>query len=678
LPAASRGSTALPATAQPAPATASSSVITVAKRYTLGVAADSGSKGGLRSVVPISSPGPIAAPDPIPRKPGWKLTSAIALIVMAVTGSVVSLTNESSYLARTQLGTLLRRAIIGRHAAPQLALSQRRLTANPNDAPLGGGIISPDGKYLAYSDPTGLYLRQVDGGETLAVPLPKGFVAVPESWFPDSVHLAVRQLDASDKKPPSLWQISVMGGTPRILAEEGFGAMVSPDGSKISFLASQAGHIGVWLIDPDTNTRREIIDGGGDLLTPTAWAPDGKRFAFVRVSEHSGRQIQVFDLANGRSETVLSDAALGGQLVWVTATRLVYSLTEPAPNQDDFNLWRLSLDSSTGQASGAPTRLTSDRGCTVNISATSDGRRMALLRRASQADVYLTDVEEQGKRLSKPRRFTLDDRQDFPFAWTADSTTVLFLSDRDGLLHIYKQRIDQTQPELLVGGKESMWVPGLTPDGLSVLYLVNPKQGDQPVNSRIMRVHLTGGLSQSVLEAPDIHSHRCARLPSTVCVFSQIDAGQQRFFTFDPESGSRMELADAKMKMDDGPGHNWDLSPDGKYLVMLKWIGPSKEFGLRIFDLATGGERSIPAKGPTEGVGTNWAADSKSVWIGGFIRNGPWGYSGVSNVDLNGRVRTLLEEPNLSIWAAIPSPDGRHLALVGHTEDSNAWLLENF
>jgi hypothetical protein len=132
------------------------------------------------------------------------------------------------------------------------------------------------------------------------------------------------------------------------------------------------------------------------------------------------------------------------------------------------------------------------------------------------------------------------------------------------------------------------------------------------------------------------------------------------------------------MKMSDGPGPNWDLSPDGKYLVMLKWIGPSKEFGLRIFDLGTGGERFIPAKGPTEGVGTNWAADGKSVWIGGFKRNGPWGYSGLLNVDLNGRVRTLLEEPTLAIWAAIASPDGRRLALVGHTEDSNVWLLENF
>jgi hypothetical protein len=28
--------------------------------------------------------------------------------------------------------------------------------------------------------------------------------------------------------------------------------------------------------------------------------------------------------------------------------------------------------------------------------------------------------------------------------------------------------------------------------------------------------------------------------------------------------------------------------------------------------------------------------------------------------------------------AGIPSPDGRHLAILGHTINSNIWMLENF
>jgi hypothetical protein len=46
--------------------------------------------------------------------------------------------------------------------------------------------ISPDGKYIAYNDQTGLYLRSVVSGETHAVSLPAGFSNALKGleWFP--------------------------------------------------------------------------------------------------------------------------------------------------------------------------------------------------------------------------------------------------------------------------------------------------------------------------------------------------------------------------------------------------------------------------------------------------------------------------------------------------------------
>jgi DNA-binding winged helix-turn-helix (wHTH) protein/Tol biopolymer transport system component len=639
---------------------------------------DAGSRHGLHSVVAIGPPRPV--PHPIALTHKWKLTSAIAVAIMVITALIVSATNETSYLSSTRWGASLRQAVVSSHAGPQLAMRQRRLTANPNDAPVTGAVISPDGKYLAYSDPTGLYLRQVDEGETFAVPLPKGFVALPESWFPDSIHLAVRRQDFSKTKLPSLWKISVMGGVPQKLADEGAHARVSPDGSRIAFLTRQEGHDAVWVIDAATNTTTTAVDGGEDHLGPVAWAPDGKRFVYVRFRKHVPVRIEMCDPASGNAEIILSNPLLGGALAWVTPTRLIYSLRErqTTHDDDDFNLWALPIDYHTGHATGSPSRMTQDHGSTVGLSATSDGKRIVLLRRTSQADVYLSDIEVPGKQVTKPRRFTLDERQDFPFGWTPDSKAVFFLSDREGPLHIFKQGIDQTQPELLVGGNERMWVPRLTPNNDSVLYLVNSMPNENSDQSRIMRVPLTGGLSTLVLRAPHIYNHQCAKLPSTLCIYSQIEPGLQRFFTYDPEAGSGTEIAAATMNLQDAPGYNWSLSSDGKYLASAAWTGQNKQFALRIVDLATGTAKIIPVAGPSGEVGTDWAADNKSVWLGGYLRRGPWGYTGVLNVGLNGTVTPVLDEPNLSIWAAIPSPDGRHLALVGHTEDSNAWLLENF
>jgi DNA-binding winged helix-turn-helix (wHTH) protein len=166
------------------------------------------SKHALHSVVPIAPPGPMPVLQPISPKSRWKLMSAIVLFAVAVTSTAVFLANQTRYMSRTRLEGFLRRVVVGRHPGPLLAVSQRRLTANPDDAPLTAGVISPDGKYLAYSDSTGLYARQVEGGETHSIPLPKGFDALPESWFPDSVHLVVTQLLTQMGIPPEKFSMA--------------------------------------------------------------------------------------------------------------------------------------------------------------------------------------------------------------------------------------------------------------------------------------------------------------------------------------------------------------------------------------------------------------------------------------------------------------------------------------
>jgi hypothetical protein len=41
-----------------------------------------------------------------------------------------------------------------------------QLTANPPDVPVTSAQISPDGRYLAYADPSGIQVRSIDSGET--------------------------------------------------------------------------------------------------------------------------------------------------------------------------------------------------------------------------------------------------------------------------------------------------------------------------------------------------------------------------------------------------------------------------------------------------------------------------------------------------------------------------------
>jgi Tol biopolymer transport system component/DNA-binding winged helix-turn-helix (wHTH) protein len=615
----------------------------------------------------------------VPRKSRWKLKAALVMSGIAVTASLVALLIRSDDQHQTRLAGLLLRVGIGRQVKASLAMNRRRLTANPGDTPLTSSAISPDGKYLAYTDSTGFYLRLVDSGETHRVPLPEGFNPAVESWFPDSVHLVVSWIKDPETPPPSLWVISIMGGTPRKLADEGSYARVSPDATQIAFEKGPWDDEEIWVVDANGNGIRKIVDGGSDIFGTVAWARDGNRIAYVRFStENAVGKIEMYDLKSGRSESILSAPGLGREIVWTPTGRLIYSLHEDQPNQSDANLWWLQVDTRTGRPSTPPARITNDREDIQSISVSSDGKRIATLRASAQADVYLTDVEAQGRKLSPPRRFTLDERQDFPASWTPDSKAVLVVSDRDGPSHIFKQSIDQTQPELLVGGKQDVWLPHATPDGSGILYLASPAVVGPSDKVLIMRTSLSGGPSQLVLEKPGIQSYQCARLPSTVCVYGQIDSEFYRFFTFDPLNGKDTELSAARLKKEVGI-NSWNLSPDGKYLVTRRSQNPYDKSELRVLSLSDNKERYLPVTGVKLVMGTDWAADSRSIWVGGYMGRGSWGTrSGIINMDLNGQVRKLIEGYSPVILGGTPSPDGRHLALGANTSSSNVWLLENF
>jgi len=68
---------------------------------------------------------------------------------------------------------LWRRSMSG----PSLAhpMVQRAVTVNPPENPVYAAAISPDSKYLAYADLTGVWLRQLETGETHSLPLPENF-----------------------------------------------------------------------------------------------------------------------------------------------------------------------------------------------------------------------------------------------------------------------------------------------------------------------------------------------------------------------------------------------------------------------------------------------------------------------------------------------------------------------
>jgi Tol biopolymer transport system component/DNA-binding winged helix-turn-helix (wHTH) protein len=563
----------------------------------------------------------------------------------------------------------------GHRSAASIRFTERRLTGNPENDPVLSAAISPDGKYLAFADQAGLFLRVVGTGETHPVALSDSLKPSYVSWFPDGSHVLVtRTLSPSEKS--SLWNASVFGGSPLKLAD-GDRGVVSPDGSKIVFLRGEYGREEIWQMQSDGQEARKVLGEAGDNFESVVWSPDNRHIAFVRTVyihgwEEPEASVGICDPVTGKTNYILSSSRLHGSLVWALDGRLIYSLGEPAPNQNDSNLWAIKVNASGDQTWGPPERLTNGPDAKISASISVDGRQLLFLRKAGAPEVYVAEINADGS-LGTPRRLSQDERRNLPYAWTPDGKSVIFTSDRDGAFHIFKQSVDQPAPDLILAGSKNVQVPRLNPDGSEILYLLNPSPSDADRRTPLMRVPLSGGTPQLVLSELGISNIQCARAPSTVCIFSKFSANGLVFVTFDPVSGKENEIT--RIEDSEWYLHNWTLSPDGSTLALSKKHRTQEQAVIRLLPVAGGTERTISFQ-PWSGVAyIDWAADGRSLWVRAFS---PAGTQTLLNVDLHGKVKPVLQESERELGWAIPSPDGRHLAIWTASGSSNAWLLENF
>jgi DNA-binding winged helix-turn-helix (wHTH) protein/Tol biopolymer transport system component len=630
---------------------------------------------GYRFVAPVNGAQAAVAVQPIPLPPQppvqgrrlWILgTTLLILLIGAVAG-----------------------AILANWPHQALQIQQRRLTANPEDHPVLGAAISPDGKYLAFSDNTGFYLRETESGAVHPLWLPKGFNPEPTAWYPDGIRLLVTLVEAPTA-PQSLWQISIVGGSPRKLVDDGRQASVSRDGSLIAFIRGPKLDEELWVMQADGERPRRLLGGQRSMFGAPAWSPDGQRIAFTNGDYEPAEfelttNIAIFTVGDGHRETILPSSSrhalmhtetdsghLGPGLVWTQDNQLIYSVSEPRPNQQDSNLWSVPLDS-RGHIAGTPVRLTATPDDVAAISATADDKRIAYMKFSQNPDVYVTELNADGTRLGPQQRLTLDERRDYPFGWTADSKTVLFASDRDGLFHVFKQRIDQSIPELLVGGNDAAMGPRLAPDNSTVLYVIWPKLGELTLESRLMAVPLSGGPPRQVLLRSGMGNMQCARLPSTLCIYDTRSATEMSFFRFDPVTGKSEELPQLKIEDEPAYAYNWSLSPDGKMLATAKREGVQKDPSITFFSLEDGSKHTITAQAWAGISAIDFAPDGRSLWAPAYTNTGKWA---LLNIDLQGHTRSVLEDTDMMIGWAIPAPDGKHLALWKARGTSNVWMLE--
>lgn len=571
-----------------------------------------------------------------------------------------------------------------RQPGPKPEMRLRQLTTNSSENPVGTGALSPDGKYLAYTDLTGIHIKLIETGETQVTPQLENFEGGSRvkwgiaCWFPDSTRF-LANLNLPGGQLPSIWTVSVMGGIPRKLRDEAEAWAISRDGSLIAFARnySRLGPREIWLMGPNGEQERKLLDTDENRSIGGAqFSPDGQRLVYFKSPD----AIQTRDLkGDGPPTTLVSSRRLANhswfldrRLVYalVLDTRLIYALAEEE-NGDTCNYWEMPIDPSTGKPTDNPRRLTNWAGFCLGVgSVTADGKRLAFLESTHKSSVYVASLQGTGMRIASPSLLTLSEGENMPMDWTADSKAVIFTSNRNGRWGIFRQSLGSDTAESIVSGPEDADIPRVSPDGAWVLYMTAPKDAAPPTSVALMRVAMTGGPSHLVLVARLYNSHRCAKSPATLCVFCEQtqDRKQLIFTALDPLKGRGRELA--RFDADPTADYDWSLSPDASLIDIRKNLEP------RLDMLSLSGKRrpELTVKGWSTLINLDWAADGKGLFTSGPTQRG----SILLYVDLKGNAHPLWEQKGSFATWAIASPDGRHLALSGWTTNANIWMMENF
>ncbi len=564
---------------------------------------------------------------------------------------------------------------------------QRQLTVNSNENPVTGGAISPDGKYLVYTDFNGFHLKPLEGGDVIRLPDPDVYKQnQPKweigNWLPDSAHFfAIAELPQKDSE---LWLISSKGEAPRKLADAASPWGVSPDGSSVALTKNNDHEI--WALESNGGKQTLLLNGGQDSrFRAMSWSPDGRRMVYLRNATVAGRNesfIEVLDrntgarreLASGPAIRTVSDLEEGFQeLIWLSAERVVFVGGVEDIHGVSCNFWELLLDPKTGELVSGPEQVTNWAGfCATTLSKTADSKNLAFVRSSDLISVFVADVDLAKKEMGSPHRLTLTEDLSSVLGWSSDGRALYIRSNREGKWGVFKQNIDSSNAEAVVTQEQGMTNVRLTPDKHWILYQRHDP-ADPPAVSRLMRVAITGGSEQEVLRGRNFEVD-CGIPPRGLCVIAETpDNGQLIFSRLDPYQNKENQGKGPELGRVQRPHADelmWALSPDGMEVALAQ--GYANEFEVLSFRDRQLRRTQILSDAHLRDM--TWSPSADGLYVSSAVRQG----AQLLFVDRTGKSRKMWELDGSNTYLrAMASPDGKKIAIDGSGKSSNLWVLQD-
>jgi eukaryotic-like serine/threonine-protein kinase len=525
-------------------------------------------------------------------------------------------------------------------------------------------VISPDGKYLAYMQGKGVWIRQIATSSKVQIVHadmgPQGGL----SFSQDSnfVYFVA--------KPPGsakdgLFQVPVLGGASRRVVEDvDSAATFSPDGRRLAFLREY----------PEQKADALIIanaDGTGEqrLLAPKApesfksdpaWSPDGKVIAIGMGVEGGEGKPPQFELVavqveGGAVKRILSSALVIAGAAWLPdGSGLVLQAND---RPDRGQIWQASYPD------GELRRITNDANNYSGVSVTADSSAIVTAAWGGLWRVWVAPrgEEKKARQLDPGTGSEMDGM--WGVSWTPDDK-IAYASETNKHFSPWLMDADGRNPRQLTPRAMFLGMsvcPG-HPDS-SVLFAAPVPDSERLYPGGISRVDLGGGAAKRLTNGGENYP-ACSPDGKWFIAFS----GGGALWKFSSD-GNKLSLLAAK-----SPARA-AISPDGKWIAYVFKENPVYKIAI----IPSDGGQPVKVFGPPPG------------YLASVVRWGPNAhtltYAATSKDDVTnlwtqplsgGPPKQITSFGTESIADFAWSPDGKYLAIARGHWASDAVMISNF
>lgn len=478
--------------------------------------------------------------------------------------------------------------------------------------------ISQDGKYVVYVENDAgrqsIWVKQVASGSNVRIVEPADVVYQGLAFTTDSNYVYYNVWDK--QHVGAIFRIPVLGGVSTKVANDVMPSIaVSPDSSEIVFVRSISNTGETRLIAAKADGSGERVITKRDVQKPgwfggPAWSPDGKRIAFAAGG--TGVEGETFSQivevpASGGEERMISDKrfiGIGG-IVWTDDGKDLI-ITASEQSQTPFQLWRLII--STGETK----RISNDVNGYNGISITGDGKNLITTQGDIQSNIF---VGTEGQ-TAEWKKVTSGRYEGLHVAWVPDGR-VVYVSQESGNNDIWIMNADGSGRKRLTTDPNVDASPTVTPDGQTILFV-----SLRTAVPHIYRMDIDGGNQVQLTDGSGEWWPVSSPVGDLIVYQSAVARGLWRM----KADGSE------KARLNEKYTYAATISPDGTQVMFNYWDDDTKPELLRqaVIDLRNGKQTLLPSVPKSairqdSNVILKWSPDGKSY---AFIDD----RSGISNL----------------------------------------------